>query len=103
MGVHHTLASNGEEAVELAEQMEHDIILMDCNMPKMDGYAASKQIRTSSKSLCSSVPIVAVTASNSEGVKLRCLQHGMDDVLVKPVGRTQLMKMVKKWLPVADK
>lgn len=81
LGCTYDLASNGEEAVALAQTENYDLILMDCQMPKLDGYGATKNIRDAGIA----TPIVALTASAIKGEKQRCIEIGMNDCLIKPV------------------
>lgn len=79
-------AVNGLEAVQMAEEMDYDFILMDIQMPEMDGYEAARRIRASG----SSVPIIAMTAHAFSGEREKCLAAGMDSYLTKPVRREVL-------------
>lgn len=88
-----TVAVNGREALERARLESFDIILMDCQMPEMDGYQASRQIRR----LAASPPIVALTANALEGDRQRCLDAGMDDYLSKPIDLAALNEMLERW------
>jgi PAS domain S-box-containing protein len=99
------LASNGFEAVEMCRRKRYDVILMDCQMPEMDGYAATGQIR------CSlgpnrNTPIVALTANALTEDRERCLAAGMNDYIAKPIRRDQLAETLRRWvvidLPTAD-
>lgn len=88
------LVSDGNEALEAHRAQPYDVILMDCQMPKMDGFEASRQIRL----LGSKQPaIIAVTANALVGERERCLAAGMDDYLSKPFQAEQLVAVVKKW------
>lgn len=89
------LASDGNEALEAHRKNPYDLILMDCQMPTMDGFEASRQIRL----LGHRQPvIVAVTANALVGERERCLNAGMDDYLSKPFQADQLIAVVKKWV-----
>ena len=88
------LADDGSEALEAHKANPYDLILMDCQMPTMDGFEASRRIRA----LDSPQPvIVAVTANALVGERERCLSAGMDDYLSKPFQAEQLVALVKKW------
>jgi len=89
-------AHNGLEAVEKARQNSYDAILMDCQMPEMDGYEAAEIIRRESTN-GKRVPIIALTAHIDPSNKTRCLQAGMDDLLIKPAKRDDLLQMLLKW------
>jgi PAS domain S-box-containing protein len=89
-------AGNGREAVEMAERFPYDLIFMDCRMPEMDGYEASRKIR--SRPLTGPrVPIVALTAHAVNGAREECLQAGMDDYVTKPVRPADLERMLLRW------
>ena len=88
------LVSNGSEALAAHRERPYDLILMDCQMPAMDGFEASRQIRQ----LGVRQPvIIAVTANALRGERERCLEAGMDDYLSKPFQAEQLVAVVKKW------
>ena len=77
----------------------YDLVLMDLQMPVLDGLAATRRIRDWEREHDRArTPVVAVTASAFEENQRRCLEAGMDDFLVKPVGREQLESMLRKWL-----
>src|SRR4051812_25666185 len=89
------LVGDGYEALEAHKAKPYDLILMDCQMPTMDGFEASRQIR----SLDQHQPvIIAVTANALVGERERCLSAGMDDYLSKPFQAEQLVAVVKKWV-----
>src|SRR5579875_1210510 len=89
------LVADGNEAIEAHRAHPYDVILMDCQMPSMDGFEASRQIRQ----LTQPQPvIIAVTANALVGERERCLSAGMDDYLSKPFQAEQLVAVVKKWV-----
>jgi len=92
------VAVDGVEAVTALEG-EHGFaaVLMDCRMPRMDGYTATRAIRTQEESGCR-VPIIAMTASALEGERERCLESGMDDFLTKPVDSARLHRVLRQWI-----
>jgi len=99
LGLEFDLACNGEEAVTRMAQQSYDVVLMDCQMPVMDGYTASARIREiETKQGVSKVPIIALTANAMEGDRERCLAVGMDDYLAKPYTVQQLGEVLKRWL-----
>ena len=88
--------ADGREAVEAATSGSYDLILMDCQMPEMDGLEATRRIRASELD-GKHVTIVALTANAMTGDRERCLEAGMDDYLTKPVRRNDLAEMLKRW------
>jgi CheY-like chemotaxis protein/anti-sigma regulatory factor (Ser/Thr protein kinase) len=88
------LAANGREAVEMADRFPYDLILMDCGMPEMDGFAATREIRSRPGRR---MPIVALTAHAIAGTRERCLEAGMDDYVSKPLARDTIERVVRKW------
>jgi CheY-like chemotaxis protein/HPt (histidine-containing phosphotransfer) domain-containing protein len=97
LGVHVTLADNGYEAVERLKQEPFDVVLMDCQMPVMDGYEATAQIRgAAAGDSRRHVPIIAMTANALTGDRDRCLLAGMDDYLAKPVVPDQLRAALER-------
>lgn len=89
-------ASNGFEAIEVCERIAPDIVLLDVQMPEMDGIEACKHIRRQQE--MQHKPVIALTASNLEGDRESCLQAGMDDFLTKPFVVDDLVKILKKWV-----
>ena len=90
---------NGKEAVKSLESISYDLVLMDLQMPEMDGFQAVQVIRApESKVLSHSIPIVAVTANAMKGDREKCLKAGMDDYLSKPVRPQELAEILKRWL-----
>ena len=89
------LAEDGSQAIELMKTESVDIVLMDCQMPVLDGYAATRTIR---HELGSDIPIIALTANALEGDRERCLAAGMTDFLSKPVRLNVLREGLSKWV-----
>jgi two-component system, sensor histidine kinase len=100
VGLKAVLANNGVEALKALDEQSFDLVLMDCQMPEMDGFDATREIRRLDiRSLSDKhLPIVAMTANVMSGDKERCLEVGMDDYIGKPVQRDKLEAMLKKWL-----
>ncbi|QGG47616.1 response regulator [Heliorestis convoluta] len=97
-------ASNGEEAVEKVSRDRYSLILMDLQMPELDGYEATRLIRQDEQAReLSPVPIVAMTAHAMEDEQSRCLEVGMNDFITKPVNLETLEKVLQKWLSRATK
>jgi PAS domain S-box-containing protein len=89
---------NGLEAVEAVQRSKYDLVLMDCEMPVMDGYEATHRIR---ESVQARIPIIALTANAMVSDRERCLQEGMDEHLAKPVELHGLAALLDKWLPAS--
>ncbi|MFN7924341.1 MAG: PAS domain S-box protein [Bryobacteraceae bacterium] len=94
------LARNGMEAVEMAAGVRYQLVLMDCQMPGMDGFEATRRIRER-ESAGEHLPIVAMTAYAMKGDRERCLEAGMDDYITKPVQPEALYRIVETWSPGA--
>ncbi len=93
------VVSNGKEAVEALSQKEYDIVLMDCQMPVMDGYEASEVIRDPQSTVKNhSVSIIAMTANALQGDREKCITAGMDDYITKPIDPLVLKDKLAKWL-----
>jgi len=88
------LAINGEEAFNMWIDHQYDLILMDCQMPVLDGYDATRKIRGAEK-IKQHVKIVAMTAYALEGDRDKCLQSGMDDYLTKPIDFEKLIEIIE--------
>jgi CheY-like chemotaxis protein/HPt (histidine-containing phosphotransfer) domain-containing protein len=102
IGLTGVAASNGDEAVRLLSRTHFDLILMDCQMPVMDGFAATRMIRSGVAGEHNrQIPIVAMTANALTGDRERCLQAGMNDYLPKPVALDELRYKVLQWLSSA--
>lgn len=96
LGCEVEIVENGQVAVERATASEFDLVLMDCQMPVMDGFLATHALRTGESEKVRSLPIVAMTANAMAGDRERCLEAGMDDYLVKPVLRDALAAMLDR-------
>jgi CheY-like chemotaxis protein len=97
LGVQVTAVTDGEQAVEMAIQRSFDLILMDCQMPGVDGFEATSRIRRHEQACGSSgVPIVALTANALQGDRERSLAAGMDEHLAKPFDETQLRDVLAR-------
>jgi PAS domain S-box-containing protein len=95
--------ANGKEAISALHTGQFDLILMDCQMPEMDGYQATRAIRKLNHAQFNSIPIVALTANAMSGDEHLCLAAGMNDYLAKPFKRERLGEIVEKWLPLGKK
>jgi len=99
LGYRADAVANGEEAVAALCRTSYDLVLMDCQMPEMDGYQATARIRDRASGVSNpALPIIALTASAMKGDRDRCLQAGMDDYLTKPVDLASLAAALRKWL-----
>ena len=104
LGVQLEVANNGREATALVESRTFDLVLMDCQMPVMDGYQATAIIRQQLSEKRWRLPIIAMTANAVAGDRDKCLEAGMDDYLMKPYTAEQLRQKLLRWLPLdADK
>ena len=92
--INHTVVSNGLEAVEALRKENFSIILMDIQMPEMDGYTATAVIRAE---LQSQIPIIAMTAHAMMGEKEKCIQLGMNDYISKPLKETILYNIIAQY------
>jgi signal transduction histidine kinase/DNA-binding response OmpR family regulator len=90
--LHYQLVANGQEALNALSKQHFDLILMDIQMPEMDGYTATRKIR---EELHSNIPIVAMTAHAMAGEKEKCLQAGMNEYLAKPIREEELYRMIQ--------
>jgi CheY-like chemotaxis protein len=94
-----TIANNGEEAVLEALANTYDVILMDCQMPGVDGFEATRRIREHEKIEGGHRPIVALTANAIKGDREQCLAAGMDDYVTKPIEIPALVRTIASLLP----
>ena len=114
LGYRADVVANGYEAVEAACRVSYTMVLMDCQMPEMDGYEATKELRrreateeigsssNERRDVAHRIPIVAMTANAMQGDRAKCLAAGMDDYLTKPIKAQELADMISKWLLKAD-
>jgi signal transduction histidine kinase/ligand-binding sensor domain-containing protein/CheY-like chemotaxis protein/HPt (histidine-containing phosphotransfer) domain-containing protein len=102
MGLTVDVANNGEEAVAAWAAGIFDLILMDCQMPVMDGYQASREIRARETG-AHRTPIIALTADAMKGTELLCREAGMDDYLTKPIDRDRLSEVIKRHLAPSER
>jgi signal transduction histidine kinase/CheY-like chemotaxis protein len=98
LGCHAEVAENGALAVEAFKLRDFDVVLMDCQMPVLDGFEAARRIRDLERT-GGHIPIIAVTANAMQGDRERCLEAGMDDYVPKPVTMAALDQALRKWLP----
>ena len=91
------IADNGRKCLEKLKENSYDLILMDCQMPKMDGFEATRAIRKM-QSASSKTTIIAMTANAMQGDREKCIEAGMDDYIAKPIEPQVLVDMMEKWL-----
>ncbi|PMZ91542.1 MULTISPECIES: response regulator [unclassified Pseudomonas] len=97
LGFEVSLAMDGAQAIDLVDQQRFAAVLMDCRLPQVDGYEATRRIRLLPHG--EGLPIIALTASALQGDRERCLAAGMNDYLSKPFKRTDLQRILRRWLP----
>lgn len=93
----HTV-TNGLAAVETVATREYALVLMDCQMPVMDGYQATRIIRQNQGANSSPLPIIAMTANAMQEDRKKCIEAGMDDYISKPIGKEHLYRTIERWL-----
>jgi CheY-like chemotaxis protein len=99
LGYRADVVANGQEAVEALSRISYDLVLMDCQMPELDGFEATALIRRPASAVLNhNVPVIAMTANAMSGDRERCIRAGMDDYLSKPVKPKQLEQTLDKWL-----
>ncbi|WP_347985894.1 EAL domain-containing protein [Methylomonas sp. AM2-LC] len=100
LGYQVEVVSNGLQAVRMCADKQFDLILMDCHMPEMDGFEATKTIRLREQTTLEQrrIPIIALTADVQKGIETQCLEAGMDGHLSKPFNKQQLQAIIGKWL-----
>lgn len=97
MGCKVDVVANGIELLEELNKVNYDVILMDCEMPEMDGIQTIMKIRRQNQS-DKQIPVIATTANATTGYKEKCLAAGMDDFLSKPYSRERLKEILLRWL-----
>ena len=98
LGYTFTIANNGVEAVDAFRAGTYDAVLMDCQMPEMDGYEATAEIRRIEGSEGGRIPIIAMTAAAMEGDRENCMAAGMDDFITKPVRLEAVSAVLERWV-----
>jgi len=104
MGLRADVVANGQEAVNALQIIPYDLVLMDCQMPEMDGFEATRTIRQrGSKALNPEIPIIAMTAFTMRGDRDKCIKAGMSDFIAKPVQQKGLTELLARWLAITTK
>ena len=93
------VVADGLEALERLAEVRYDLVLMDGQMPRMDGFTATRTLRQRERADGSRIPVIAMTACAMQGDRERCLAAGMDDYLTKPVDRDALAEVLSRWIP----
>lgn len=101
IGCHCDTVANGLEAIEALKNLPYDLVLMDCLMPEMDGYEATRKIRSMNASF-SDIPIIAMTANAMKGDREKCIEAGMTDYVSKPISVSALSKVIEYWIQRDD-
>ncbi|MEI6104790.1 MAG: ATP-binding protein [Methanothrix sp.] len=97
MGLLSDVVANGQEAVNALQTFPYDLVLMDCQMPEMDGFEATRCIRNGASEVINpSIPIIAMTAATMQGDKEKCILAGMNDFIAKPVQKRELTELIDK-------
>ncbi len=91
------VADNGQKAVEMSAVKDYDLVFMDCQMPILDGYEATGEIRKREQNTQQHLPIVAMTANAMKGDREKCIEAGMDDYLSKPISMEDCREMLERW------
>ena len=100
LGCQTEVAANGQLALLALERAHYDLVLMDCQMPDMDGFEATRRWRAREQAMNSHrLPIIAITANALEGDREACLACGMDDFLSKPFRQKALEQVLRRWAP----
>jgi diguanylate cyclase (GGDEF)-like protein len=103
LGCQANVAENGQEALDLVSRDQFDLVLMDCNMPVMNGYDATAKIRELEGDKAGTLPIIAMTANNSVAEEEHCMGVGMNDFLPKPLSLSSLSEKLNQWITGAFK
>jgi len=98
-GMNYDIADNGKTAIQLLEKKEYDLVLMDVQMPEMDGYSATEYIRENMKL---ETPIIAMTAHAMSGEREKAMSYGMNEYISKPIKEEDLFKIISRFVPLIN-
>lgn len=98
LGYQSHIAENGHQALKLINDNQYNLILMDCQMPIMDGFEATKKIRSLNDNPNQNIPIIALTANIISGIRRECEKAGMNDLLNKPILIKNMQQLLERWL-----
>jgi two-component system sensor histidine kinase/response regulator len=96
------VAQTGREVLDLLQAESFDLVLMDVQMPEMDGFAATLEIRKSEQGTNRHVPVIAMTAHAMKGDRESCMEAGMDGYIAKPINRVELQQVIEAAMKAAD-
>lgn len=103
LGYRADAVADGLEAIKALETIPYDLVLMDCQMPEMDGYEATHMIRSQESAVRNhNIPIIAITAHAMKGDREKCIEAGMDDYIAKPIEPQVLIEKIEEWLNRSD-
>jgi CheY-like chemotaxis protein len=102
MGHRVTVAQNGREALDLLQDRDFDLVLMDVQMPEMDGFAATKELRKREQGQQRHIPVIAMTAHAMKGDRETCIAAGMDGYIAKPINRADLQQVIQEAVRVSE-
>jgi CheY-like chemotaxis protein len=100
IGLRGDMVANGQEAINALQTIPYDLVLMDCQMPEMDGFEATRFIRNDASVLNPRIPIIALTAFTMQGDREKCIRAGMSDFIAKPIQHKDLAEMLARWLKI---
>ncbi len=98
LGFHADAVGNGLEVIDVLKTIPYDLVLMDCQMPEMDGYEATRMIRLDKTAKYCNIPIIAMTANALAGEREKCLAAGMSDYVSKPIKTVDLQTVLALWV-----
>ena len=99
LGCHVEIAHDGRQALQALSRRDYDLVFMDCHMPTMDGFSATRAIRTRERNRSRRTPVIALTGTGTDDAQRACLDAGMDECLIKPIVRSKLKDTLSRWRP----